>query len=260
MKLQGNTVLVTGGTSGIGSELARRLLERGNVVVITGRSDEGLEAAKKKLPGVHALRCDVRDPKAIDALFERIQREFPRLNVLVNNAGVMKRINLHTADIDAGGDEIETNLGGTIRMILRFLPLLKTQEEAAIVNVSSGLAFNPYPIAPVYAATKAAVHSFTQSLRVQLKYTRVRVFELAPPAVDTPLNHVFAADLEGTPLLDTATLVDAALKGIEKDRLEIRIGFANLSKLMSRLAPILILRVLSKPVERMLAEPKQLAS
>jgi uncharacterized oxidoreductase len=260
MKLAGNTVLVTGGTSGIGYELASQLLHRGNTVLVTGRKQDALVAAERTLPGVRALPCDVRDPVAIDALYERVQCEFPRLNVLVNNAGVMHKINLHAARAEDALAEIDTNLSGTIRMALRFLPHLKAQDHAAIVNVSSGLAFAPYPIAPVYGATKAAIHSFTQSLRVQLKHTNVQVFELAPPAVDTPLNHEFAEDLKGTPLISTTSLVREALRGLEKDRLEIRIGFANVAKLLSRFAPALILKVMSKPVDQMLAETaKQLA-
>lgn len=254
MELTGNTVLVTGGTSGIGYELASQLLRLGNTVLVTGRRQDALDAVERTLPGVVAFPCDVRDPVAIDALHDRVRREFPRLNVLVNNAGVMNKINLHTARAEDALEEIDTNLSGTIRMILRFLPHLKAQDRAAIVNVSSGLAFAPYPIAPVYGATKAAVHSFTQSLRVQLKRTRVQVFELAPPAVDTPLNHKFAEDLEGTPLVSAANLVRDALRGLAKDRLEIRVGFANVAKLLSRFAPSLILNVMSKPVDQMLAE------
>ena len=161
-------------------------------------------------------------------------------------------------DLEAITEEIEINLSGTIRMVMQFLPHLRAQPSAAIVNVSSGLAFNPYPIAPIYGATKAAIHSFTQSLRVQLKRTNIQVFELAPPAVATPLNHVFAEELKGTPVMSVEKLVAAALQGLERDQPEIRVGFANVSKFLSRVAPGFILKQLSKPVDLMLAQMKQL--
>lgn len=262
MKLQGNTILITGGSGGIGFELASQLLRRGNTVIVTGRDQGALDAARRRLPGLRALRSDVRDPHAIAALHEHVMKDFPAMNVLINNAGIMRKVNLQTfgADLQGITEEIEINLSGSIRMVMQFLPHLKAQARAAIVNVSSGLAFNPYPIAPIYGATKAGIHSFTQSLRVQLKQTNVKVFELAPPAVDTPLNHTFADELRGTPLMSVAKLVDEALKGIERDRPEIRVGFANVSKLMSRIAPGFILKQLSKPVDQMLAQMKQLSS
>ena len=261
MKLEGNTILITGGSGGIGFELASQLLRRGNVVIVTGRDQAALDAARQKLPGLRAIRSDVRDPQAIAALHERVMREFPAMNVLINNAGVMRKINLQTfgADLEGITEEIEINLSGSIRMVMQFLPHLKAQPRAAIVNVSSGLAYNPYPIAPVYGSTKAGIHSFTQSLRVQLKHTNVQVFELAPPAVDTPLNHIFAEDLQGLSLMSTTKLVEEGLKGLERDRPEIRVGFASVSKLMSRVAPGLILKQLSKPVDQMLAQMKQLS-
>jgi uncharacterized oxidoreductase len=260
MKLEGNTILVTGGSSGIGLELASQLLQRDNQVIVTGRDQAALDAAGKRLPRLHTIRSDVRDPQAIAALHREVVARFPRMNVLVNNAGVMRKINLQAFDADHQdiAEEIEINLSGAIRMVMQFLPHLGAQDQAAIVNVSSGLAFNPYPIAPVYGATKAGLHSFTQSLRVQLQRTSVKVFELAPPAVDTPLNHVFAEELRGTPLMGVEKLVAEALRGMERDRLEIQVGFAKVSKLMSRLAPGFILKQLSKPVELMLSQMKQL--
>jgi uncharacterized oxidoreductase len=260
MKTSGNTILITGGTSGIGFELAAQLSKRGNTVIVTGRDRAALAATKERLPEACVLESDVSDSRSIVELHRRVLSEFPQLDVLINNAGVMRKINLHAfaGDLDDITREVDINLSGTIRMVMQFLPHLKSRRRAAIINVSSGLAFNPYPISPVYGATKAAVHSFTQSLRVQLKNTRIEVFELAPPAVDTRLNHAFTEELQGTPLMSVGKLVAEALRGIERDKLEIRVGFANVSKLMSRLAPGVILRVLSRPVDRMLAQMKQL--
>ena len=199
MELRNRTILITGGTSGIGFELARRLLERGNTVIVTGRDPARLAATRKALPRVRAIESDVADPRAIAALFATVSTEFPQLDLLVNNAGVMRKLDLQDPALDDATREIGINLGGPIRMVQQFLPLLKAQPRAAIVNVSSGLAFVPLAIAPVYSATKAALHSYTQSLRLQLRGTNVAVIELAPPGTETPLfrGDFTAADLRG---------------------------------------------------------------
>jgi uncharacterized oxidoreductase len=262
MKVSGNTILITGGTSGIGFELAAQFLKLGNSVIITGRDQRRLEEAQRKLPGIHTFQSDVSDPKAIALLFESATKEFPGLNVLVNNAGIMRKVNLlSTADdlvsgLDDISREIETDLIGPVRMVKQFLPHLKVQASAAIVNVSSGLAFVPLPIAPVYCAAKAGVHSFTQSLRVQLRSTRVKVFELAPPMTQTPLftGDMHAEDVKGVRMMDVTTLVGHAIKGVKKDQLEIRPGMSNVLKLMSRVAPQFILNRLSKSVGAMQAQ------
>ena len=249
MNLEGNTVLITGGGSGIGLELARALLRRRNTVIVTGRNQSALEAAQKQLPGLRTIQSDVADPDAIADLHGQIARDFPRLNVLVNNAGVMRKIDLQTFGDDLRGvtEEIEINLSGPIRMVTQFLPMLKTQETAVIVNMSSGLAFIPHPLAPVYGATKAAIHSFTQSLRVQLENTRIKVFELVPPPVDTALLHPFAEKGAGGPRpISAVKLAALALSGMERDHVEIQIGFAKMANLMSRIAPGFALHRLSK--------------
>jgi uncharacterized oxidoreductase len=258
MNISNNTILITGGTSGIGFELASQLLPLGNTVIITGRDQARLDAALRMLPQVHTLQSDVSDPKAIPLLFDQMTKDFPQLNILINNAGIMRKINLHDT---TGGPadmacEIETNLSGPVRMVKQFLPHLKAQAAAAIVNVTSGLAFVPLPISPVYCATKAGLHSFTQSLRVQLKNTRIKVFELAPPATETPLltGDFEAEDMAGVSLMGVAEMVKQAILGLRKDRLEIRPGLSNMLKLMNRIAPQFILNQLSKPVDRMLAQ------
>ncbi len=261
MKVSDNTILITGGTSGIGFELATRLLALGNTVIVTGRSQSNLDAARKKIPGIHAIQSDVSDPAAIASLYQRVVVEFPSLNVLINNAGIMRKINLHTfgSDLQDLTREVEINLNGSIRMVMQFLPQLKMQKRAAIVNVSSGLAFVPLASSPVYCAAKAAIHSFTQSLRIQLKNTNITVFELAPPITATPLfrDDFSADDLPGVKPMDVKTLAKHAIDGIKRDRLEIRPGLSNILKIMSRLAPNFILKQLGKPVERMLAQSHQ---
>ncbi|HEX7678786.1 MAG TPA: SDR family NAD(P)-dependent oxidoreductase, partial [Thermoanaerobaculia bacterium] len=178
MKLQNKTVLITGGTSGIGLELARQLLPRGNTVIVTGRDSAKLDAAARMLPGIFTIQSDVSDPLAIKALHERVLAQFPTLDVLVNNAGIMRNLNItQDRELTDVTREIEINLSGPVRMVQQFLPHLRTRRDSAIVNVSSGLAFVPLPISPVYCATKAAIHSFSQSLRVQLEGTGVTVIE-----------------------------------------------------------------------------------
>lgn len=244
MKLSDRTVLITGGTSGIGLELARQLLARDNVVIVTGRDQERLDAAKRTLPSVQTFRSDVSDPIAIAALHHAVLAQFPALDTLVNNAGIMRNLDLTAnRDLDDVTREIEINLSGPVRMVQQFLPHLMTQEAALIVNVSSGLAFVPLPSAPVYSATKAALHAYTQSLRVQLMRTGVTVVELAPPGVETPMfRSKFSEEFKGHKVMAVNELARHAIAGIEKGTLEIRPGIANLLKVMSRVAPGFILR------------------
>ena len=209
---------------------------------------------------MHTFQSDASDPKAIAALFAKVTQEFPTLNVLINNAGIMRKINLNESGSQSEdlSREIEINLNGPIRMVQQFLPHLKKSENAAIMNVSSGLAFVPLPLSPVYCATKAGLHSFTLSLRVQLKKSRVKVFELAPPATQTDLLGSFTAeDMKGTSIMNVVDMVQRAIKGFENDELEIRPGQSNTLKMMSRIAPQFILNQLSKPVDRMLEEARK---
>ena len=249
MKMDSNTILITGGTSGIGFELAAQLLQLGNTVIITGRDQSKLDLAKKKLSNVHTFQCDVSDAKAISALYEKVISQFPELNFLINNAGVMRKLNFHTKEVDREdiSSEIEINLSGSIRMVNQFLSHLKTKKSAAIMNVSSALAFVPHPELPVYCATKAGIHSFTQSLRMQLKNTNIKVFELAPPAIQTPLIEVFEGDeIKDVKPMDAGKMVRYAIKGLVKDRFEILPGQSSALKFMSRVAPQFMLKQMSK--------------
>jgi uncharacterized oxidoreductase len=256
MKLEGHTILITGGSSGIGLELAKELRRRGNTLVITGRDQARLDAALRAVPGLQAIRSDVSRIEDIDALHQEVRQRFPRLDMLVNNAGVTRKTNLNRdpGSLEDFTTEIDVNLTGPIRLIQRFLPLLKQQPAAAVVNVTSGLAFVPLPISPIYCATKAAMHSFSLSLRTQLARTHVKVFEIAPPATQTHLLGVFeSSDWEGIDIMDVQEMVRRSLKAMEADRYEILPGQSNQLKLMNRLAPAFIHSQLSKPVARMLA-------
>jgi uncharacterized oxidoreductase len=258
MKTSGNTILITGGSTGIGFEFAKQLLESGNTVVVTGRDEKKLQKAKSLLPAVHTVKSDVSEPGEIESLCKKVTSEFPALNVLINNAGIMRTINFHdAATLESLTQEIDINLKGPIRMAMALLPHLKKQGEAAIVNVTSGLAFVPLPTSPIYCATKAGLHSFTLSLRVQLKNTQVKVFEVAPPATETELlAGMNQADRKGVSIMKVEDMVQASIIGIGADRLEIRPGQANSLKFMSRVAPEFILKQLSGPMDRLLAQTK----
>jgi uncharacterized oxidoreductase len=218
-------------------------------VIVTGRDTKKLTIAKRDLPGLHTFQSDVSKPEDIAELYEAVISQFPELNILINNAGQMRKIVLHDTSIGLTDitSEIETNLMGPIRMVQAFLPHLKQMQSAAILNVTSGLALVPFPIAPIYGATKSGLRSYTKSLRVQLKNTNIKVFELIAPATRTPLNDAFR-DLDGYNVkqMEPIELVDTALKGVEKDTYEIYPGIARMLFFMSRLAPGFMLKTLSK--------------
>jgi uncharacterized oxidoreductase len=235
------------------------LLAKGNKIIITGRDMAKLEKAKKQFKDIEIIQSDVSRPSEIEGLFKKITQNFPATNILINNAGIMRNLNLHddASDLEGLTQEIDINLKGPIRMCKKFLSHLKTKSNGAIVNVSSGLAFVPLPSSPVYCSTKAALHSFTQSLRVQLKKTGIKVFELAPPATKTELLGDFdPEDMKGISIMSVEDMVAAAIKGMESDKFEIRPGQSNQLKFMSRVAPEFILKQMSKPVDRMLKEMK----
>jgi uncharacterized oxidoreductase len=254
MNLKNNTILITGGTSGLGLEFTKQLLSLGNTVIITGRNQTKLDQTKKQFPSVHIFQSDVSNPKSITELYQKVINQFPSLNMLINNAGEMRKINLHDTSIDLENitREIEINLSGPIRMIQQFLPHLKSQENSAIMNVTSGLALIPFPISPIYGATKSGLRSYTKSLRIQLKNTSIKVFELVAPGAKTPLNDKFEDDVDSKSLMEVDKLVKFTIKGLEKDEFEIYPGLASVIKIMSRLAPNFLLKQLAKPVDRML--------
>ncbi len=260
MKIKGNTILITGGTSGIGFEFAKQFLALGNEVIVTGRDAKKLERAKAALPKVHAIQSDVSQIAEVNALYAKVSSDFPGLNILLNNAGIMKIINMHdeTNSMESLSQEIDINLIAPIRMAQIFLPLLKKQSEAALVNVSSGLAFVPLPVSPVYCATKAGLHSFTQSLRVQCKNSNLKIFEVAPPATETELLSSTMTDDEKKAIgvMSVEEMVSISIKGIASNRFEIRPGQSNQLKVMSRIAPEFILKQLSRNVDKMMAQKK----
>jgi uncharacterized oxidoreductase len=188
MQTSDNTILITGGGSGIGRALAHRFHDLGNTVIISGRRREALEEAAAGRGGIHPLELDIEDPVAIERFARQVVAQHPGLNVLINNAGVMRTESLSgRRDLADAEATVITNLLGPIRLTNALVDHLSRQAHAALVNVSSGLAFVPLVAAPTYSATKAAVHSYTVSLREQLK-GKVEVIELIPPGVQTDLT------------------------------------------------------------------------
>lgn len=188
MKLTGNTILLTGGGSGIGRELARRFNALGNHVIVAGRRRDSLQETIEGRPDMDAFPLDIQDPQAIDNFAEELLAAYPNLNVLINNAGIMRREDLtKTRDLHDAEQTVIANLLGPIRLTNALIDHLVSQPNAAIVNVTSGLAFVPMSSTPTYNATKAALHSYTVSLREQLR-GKVEIIELAPPAVQTELT------------------------------------------------------------------------
>jgi uncharacterized oxidoreductase len=204
MKMSGNSILVTGGGTGIGRGLAEAFHKRGNRVLIAGRRREKLEAVAAANPGMQILAVDMADAVSIAQLVEQAAKRLPDLNVLVNNAGMMQSENLRDpASVQKAEAIVATNLLGPIRLTLALLPHLTAQSDAAVLNVTSGLGFLPLAATPTYCATKAALHSWTESLRWQVRNTSVKVHEIAPPYVRTGLTgERQASDPRAMPLED----------------------------------------------------------
>lgn len=231
MRTSNNTVLITGGASGIGLALARRFVTAGSTVIVCGRREAKLREAKDSEGRLQTLVADVSTSAGRAALVESALRDFPALNVLVNNAGIQRRIRLADQEPwDVTREELAINLDAPIHLTRLLLPHLMSKPDAAIINISSGLAFAPLARTPVYSATKAALHSFTLSLRHQLKDTPVKVIEIAPPAVDTDLGgpglHTFGVNVD--------EFADAAFARLAGEELEIGYGFGENARTASR--------------------------
>lgn len=237
MNLTGRTILITGGSAGIGLAFAVKFLELDNQVIVTGRRQAVLDQVKAKYPNIHTIQSDVADPSQIAALAKRVKAGFPKLDVLFNNAGIflLKNLKSPAADLDGLMTEMNINAGGVVRMTSAFIDIL-TANKGTVINLSSALAFVPLPCAPIYCATKAAIHSYTQSLRFQLEETGVEVIEIMPPAVKTALT----TDLpegDGISLITTDELIKLSFASLRAGALEIRPGQSKQLAFLRRLAP-----------------------
>lgn len=243
MVLQNNTILITGGSSGIGFELAKQLLERNNKVLICGRTLGKLQRARKQLPDLHYLQCDVSKPADCKRLYSWIRDEHPDCNILINNAAIVHTGNFYQDEniVEKASAEIKTNLLAPIRLSKLLAPILLSNENPAIINITTGLVFVPRTIYPFYNATKAALHSLTQVLRAQSKQLSVDIIEVQFPAVDTPWH-------KGSPpriAISAEEAVMGMIKGIKKGKEEIRVGKATLLYLLFRIAPKFAFRKLN---------------
>jgi uncharacterized oxidoreductase len=223
MNTTNKTVLITGGGSGIGFAIAKLLANKGNKVLITGRNEDKLKNAASKVDGLHYFTCDINSKNDVDQLVQYIVKTFGGLDILINNAGQAFLNQLgDTADsAEKAGAEMTTNYLSVISLTDKLLPLLKQSNEAAIVNVSSILAFLPAHAIPTYSASKAALHSYTQALRYSLtKSTGVKVFELMPPLVNTELS----AGIGGANGIPPEAVAEELINGFEADHYEIHVG------------------------------------
>jgi uncharacterized oxidoreductase len=230
MEVSGNTVLITGGATGIGYALAESFLRAGNEVIICGRREERLLEAQRRHPEFHIKACDVAEETGRRALVEWVTANFRSLNILVNNAGVQRDIDFThgIGEFLAGENEIQINLEAPIVLSGLFIPYLIGKKEAAIVNVSSGLGFVPLARMPVYCATKAGLHAFSLALRHQLLKLGIKVFEVVPPAIDTELNPEGRARRGNfKPDLKPEEFVAAVMKGLQHDVFEIGYGMTE---------------------------------
>ncbi len=252
MKTTGNTVLITGGASGIGLALAGAFYREQNTVIILGRNQGRLEQAKRLYPGLHTLQVDIACKQERYQLLETLQTEFPDLNILVNNAGIA-----HFGDVQQDPElfknacvEIETNYLAPLHLSLLLLPHLMQQHSPAIVNITTAGVYIPLSVMPGYSASKAALSSFTHALQQQLAETPLRVFEVLPPAVDTDLVSRFKMQK-----LQPELLAKKILTGLKNDRYDMPIGSTKVLKWLAKLAPVFFERLFHRQMTKMLNKP-----
>ncbi|WP_404387422.1 SDR family oxidoreductase [Humibacillus xanthopallidus] len=237
-RVMDGVVLVTGASSDIGAGIAARLHARGARIIISGRDRARLESVAAHHLGMSVVVMDVADPESISRAMAEVAAETPHLTTLVNNAGIQRMLDFSAPEPPEPADiasEIATNLTGLISVTAAALPLLRKAPRSRVVNVGSGLGFVPLAKAPVYSATKAAVHSFSVSLRGQLAGSSVQVVEIIPPVVETPLHR----DLPSAPpmAMPLERFLDRAMRGLDKGKDEIPIGLGRVSQIGARVAP-----------------------
>lgn len=224
MKISGNTILITGGTSGIGRALAEALHKKGNHVIVTGRRQNLLDEIAAANPGIDGIVADMSDSAAVDKLAAEVKERFPKLNVLLNNAGIATHedYTAETIDAETPMSIIQTNIVGVVQLTVALLPTLRAQPASTLIVTTSGLAFVPYPPGPTYSATKAFHHNWLDALRMQLRKTSVEVLELAPPYVQTELGGPQQAiDPRAMPLADFTNEVMQILESGKHEKGEI---------------------------------------
>jgi len=253
MNISNNTVLITGGSTGIGLALAEEFLQHNNTVIICARNQKNLDLAQQKNPDLHTVTCDVSDEQSVSNMVDNLLKEHPALNVLINNAGMMHLHDVanNSLALEHQKSEILTNIFGVISLCDKLLPHLIKQENSAIVNVTSGLAYMPFLAAPVYTATKAAIHSYSLSIRAALKNTSVSVFEVLPPMVETEMSH--GMDMPGMKKMLPDKLAQYTVKKMKKGTLEIKPGASSMMIKMYRWFPWMINTMMDSMAPKLLA-------
>jgi uncharacterized oxidoreductase len=248
MKLTNNTILITGGSSGIGLEMSRQLTQLNNQVIICGRSKQRLEEAKAQIPELDIYPCDLSNKGECEALATWVTGKYPMLNVLINNAAIVHKTQFLQEDtiVDMAEKEMQTNFLAPVRLVHLLYPHLRLKNPAAIIHITTGLIYSPRADYPFYNATKAALHSFTQVFRRQTAHEQVEVMEVMFPAVDTPWH-------KGNPpkiAIPPQKAVREMLSGWQKGKTEIRVGGAKLLYNISRIAPGFAFKKVNNLVER----------
>ncbi|WNO08026.1 SDR family oxidoreductase [Teredinibacter sp. KSP-S5-2] len=234
MKLSGNTILITGGSEGIGLELAKQL-HPNNQIIICGRTEEKLNQAKSHTPSLHTIQCDITDKNQVKSMLEQIQKEHKKIDVLINNAGSKTETNLRTDNEDTTLKKLEQdfaiNYYAPINLIHQYLPLLKRTEQAAIINITTGLIYLPKAQQAFYCAAKSALHSYTQSLRWSLQDTGIQIIEVIMPLVNTNFHKgTLPSSIEAMPANIAA---QKTIRAIRQDKHEIRLGKSNLARYLA---------------------------
>jgi short-subunit dehydrogenase involved in D-alanine esterification of teichoic acids len=245
MRLSENTVLITGGASGIGKALAETFLFHRNTVIVCGRSRDKLDALKAQYPEIHTIHCDVTNSDQVKAMKTEIEISFAGFNVLINNAGIQQSLDFYQDEslLEKIDTEINTNFRAVVYLTGLFMPLLKLQPAASIINISSLLSVIPKKSAPVYCATKAAMHAFSQSLRYQLEKKRIKVFEVITPLVDTNMTKNQKTVGKRIP---PDELVQEIFDGLERDLFEIHPGISKMVLFVHRFFPRIMRNIAKK--------------
>ena len=241
MKLTDNTILITGGSSGIGLAILKSFYQLGNKIIIVARDIDKLKEVQIQFPEIAIFQCDLTNQTDIDGLIVFIEQNYSNLNMLFNNAAIQYNYDFLTEQniVNKIDYEVSANLTSTIKLCGLLLPVLLKNENSAIVNVSSGLAISPKKSAPVYCATKAAIHNFTKAFRYQMEGINLKVFEILPPIVETPMT-----EGRGKNKISPEELVREFMNDFKKNREESYIGKSKLLKFISRISPKISDRIL----------------
>jgi len=246
MNLNNKKVVITGGSIGIGLQLAKQIIAEGGEVLVCARNLKALETARQQTPGLHIVQCDITDPEQVRLLLAQTKTRLGGVDILINNAAVFRRFNiLEPYPLEQQLQEIDINFKGTVQVTNIFLDELLKSKSPTIVNLTSALGFIPMTSAQIYSATKAAINSWTISLRHQLRSTPAKVVLVCPPVVDTRMN-VNNPGTEGMKKISAAKFAELVLKGLKRDKSEIFVGQMSSFKVLSRWMPRLAFRVINK--------------